>query len=462
MPGKCAFRELETVTENQPTAPWARGKAQGEESGHVYAAITDMNGIFRGKRVSLDKLDKLKKDGIRMPMSAIGVDVWGTDVAGTKLTMERGDLDGICEATERGLLDLGLNGPVLPMSMRKETGELYFADGRHLLQAVLARYGKAGLTPVVAAEVEFYLLDPAGEGIAPARPRPGGPPRTFDNIYSLEELHDAGAFIDDIYQSAAACGIEVDATIAEGAQRQFEFNLMHQADALKAAEDTLFLKHIIRNVARRHGHLASFMAKPYPATAGSGLHIHFSMLDAAGRNVFDDSTDKGSETLLAAVAGLLESMADATLIFAPHLNSFRRLAPGGLAPTTVGWGYENRTAAIRIPGGPHGARRIEHRVAGADANPFLVLAVILAAALDGIERNLVPAPPVTSNSHEVALPRLARDWRQALERFEAAPSMARLLHPEFVACFSACKQQEQDVFAAQVTDLEIATYRLSV
>jgi glutamine synthetase len=443
-------RETETETANPGAAT------------HVYAAITDMNGIFRGKRVAASKLDKLVKDGIRMPMSSIGVDVWGTDTAGTKLTMERGDLDGICEATGRGLLDLGLDAPVVPMTMRKETGEPYYADGRHLLHLVLDRYRQAGLTPVVAAEVEFYLLDPASDGIAPARPRPGSPPREFDNIYSLEELNDSGAFIDDVYQSAAAAGIEVDAAIAEGAQRQFEFNLLHQPDALKAAEDTLYLKHIIRNAARRHGYLATFMAKPYPATAGSGLHIHFSMLDETGRNVFDDGTEKGSDIMRAAVAGLMDSMADATLIFAPHLNSYRRLAPGGLAPTTVGWGYENRTAAIRIPGGPHAARRIEHRVAGIDTNPFLVLAAILGGALDGIARMLTPAEPVTTNSHELDLPKLAKDWRQALERFEMAESMQRILHPEFVTCFAAAKQQEQDVFAAQITDLEIATYRLSV
>ncbi|HWU60491.1 MAG TPA: glutamine synthetase family protein [Ensifer sp.] len=429
---------------------------------HVYAAITDMNGIFRGKRVVAEKLNKLQKDGIRMPMSSIGVDVWGTDTAGTGLTMEQGDLDGICEPTRRGLLALGMDAPVLPMSMRKETGEPYYADGRHLLQLVLERYKAAGLTPVVASEIEFYLIDPASDGIAPARPNIGGQPREFDNIYSLEELSDSGSFIDDIYHAAAAAGIEVDATIAEGAQRQFEFNLMHQPDALKAAEDTLFLKHIIRNVARRHGTLATFMAKPYPDKAGSGLHIHFSMLDESRRNVFDDGTDKGSEIMRAAVAGLMDSMADATLIFAPHLNSYRRLSPGGLAPTTVGWGYENRTAAIRIPGGPHAARRIEHRVAGVDTNPFLILATILGGALDGIARMLTPPEPVTTNSHELDLPKLAKDWRQALERFETAESMKRILHPEFVTCFAAAKQQEQDVFAAQVTDFEIATYRLSV
>ena len=429
---------------------------------HVFAAITDMNGIFRGKRVPAEKLSKLEKEGIRMPLSSIGVDVWGTDVAGTKLTLERGDLDGICTSTGRGALDLGFGGPLLPMWMSKEDGTPYFADGRHLLSDILTRYRKFGLTPMVATEIEFFLIDPHSERPAPAHGGPGSPPREFDNIYSLEELNEVGPFLDEVYATAEACGIAVDAAIAEGAGRQFEFNLVHQADALKAAEDTLYFKHILRNVARRHGFLACFMAKPYADFAGSGLHVHFSMLDAQERNVFDDGTARGSDIMLGAVGGLLDSMADMTLIFAPHLNSYRRLCRGGLAPTTVGWGYENRTAALRIPGGPHAARRIEHRVAGVDANPFLVLAAILAGALDGITRKLVPPAPVGTNSHELELPMLAKDWRQALERFETAESTGRLLDPEFVACFAACKQQEQDVFASKVTDFEIATYRHSV
>lgn len=436
--------------------------SESSEAGYAYAAITDMNGIFRGKRVAASKLDKLRKDGIRMPMSSIGVDIWGTDVAGTQLTMERGDLDGICSPTGREPVDLGLGGPVLPMWMAKEDGTPYFADGRHLLTEILERYRLAGLTPVVAAEVEFFLLDPNEPHPSPAHGSPGSPPRDIDNIYSLEELAEVGPFLDEVYAMAAACGITVDAAIAEGAPRQFEFNLMHQPDALKAAEDTLYFKHIIRNVARCHGYLASFMAKPYPAYAGNGLHVHFSMLDSEGRNVFDDGTERGSDIMLGAVGGLLDSMADMTLVFAPHLNSYRRLCPGGLAPTTVGWGYENRTAALRIPAGPFAARRIEHRVAGADANPFLVFAAILGGALDGIQRKLTPSKPVGTNSHELDLPTLAKDWRAALERFQSAESTGRILHPEFVSCFAACKQQEQDVFAARVTDFEISTYRVSV
>lgn len=429
---------------------------------HVTAAICDMNGIFRGKRLPASRMAKVLKDGIRMPLSSIGVDIWGTDVAGTRLTLERGDLDGVCVPTGRAPLDLGTGGAFVPMWMNKEDGTPYFADARHLLADVLTRLRKIGLTPVVATEVEFYLLDPNVSCPAPAVGGPGSAPRDIDNIYSLDEVNEFGPFFDEVYATAEACGIDVDAAIAEGAPRQFEFNLMHGPDALKVADDTVYFKQILRNVAKRHGHLACFMAKPYAAHAGTGLHVHFSILDAEGRNVFDDGTDRGSDMMLHSVGGLLASMADMTLVFAPHLNSYRRLCPGGLAPTTVGWGYENRTAALRIPAGPHSARRIEHRVAGGDANPYLVLAAILGGALDGIVDRMTPSEPAGSNSHDLALPTLAKDWRQALDLFAAAEATSRILHPEFVTAFAACKQQEQDVFSARVTDFELSTYRVSV
>ncbi|MDI6025206.1 glutamine synthetase family protein [Corticibacterium sp. UT-5YL-CI-8] len=431
----------------------------------IFAAICDMNGVLRGKRLPAAALPKVLKDGTRMPMSSIGVDIWGTDVAGTFLTLERGDLDGVCLPTNRGPLDLGWSGsrcPLVPLWMQKEDGSPYFADGRHLLADVITRYASISLTPVVATEVEFYLLDPAEQFPAPAPGLSATNAVAFDSIYSIEELADHAAFLDDVYRTAEACDIQVEAATAEGAPRQFEFNLVHQADAVKAADDTLFFRQIIRNAARRHGYQASFMAKPLAGQAGSGLHVHFSVLDAAGRNVFDDGTAAGSDLLRYAVGGLLDAMAETSLAFAPHLNSYRRLTRGGLAPTRVAWGYENRTSAVRIPAGPNSARRIEHRVAGADANPYVVLATILGSALRGIDQRIEPPVPVSSNSHELDLQDIARDWRQALDWFAGSSKTNGILHPEFVAAFAACKHQEQDVFAAQVTDFELTTYRQSL
>lgn len=431
----------------------------------LYAAICDMNGVLRGKRLPAAHLDKVLRDGTRMPMSAIGVDIWGTDVAGTRLTLDQGDLDGICLPTGRTPLHLGGSAPdcpLIPLWMSREDGRPYLADARHLLAAVLARYSAHGLTPVVATEVEFYLIDPASP-LPVAAPAPAGSAAaSSDSIYSIQELADTAGFLDEIYRRAAACGITPEAATAEGAPRQFEFNLLHQPDALKAADDTLFFKHIIRNAARNHGFQATFMARPFADRAGSGLHVHFSVLDRNGRNIFDNGGPEGSATMRHAVGGLLDAMAATTLCFAPHLNSYRRLRPGGLAPTTLTWGYENRTSALRIPAGPHSARRIEHRVAGADANPYIVLAAILGAALHGITAQTEAPAPETSNSHATHRPAIARDWHQALEWLGTSSHATRILDPEFIAAFAACKHQEQAVFADRVTDFELQTYRLSV
>lgn len=428
-----------------------------------YAAIVDMNGILRGKRLPWRKLEGTLRSGTRMPMSSVGVDIWGTDVVGTHLTLEKGDLDGICHPTGRGLCDLGWaeNGdqPLLHLWMSKEDGSPYFADARHLLAEVLKRYDVLGLRPVVATEIEFYFFDDQPKGSMEVIY--DAVPPAFDNIYSVAELVQASAVLEKIYAHAAACNIQVEAATSEGAPRQFEFNLLHQADALKAADDAVLFKQIIRNVGRSHGYVTSFMAKPLRGHAGSGMHVHFSILDQDGHNIFDDQSSRGGDALRHAVGGLLDSMAEMTLAFAPHLNSYRRLCPGGLAPTKIAWGYENRTSALRIPAGPPSARRIEHRVAGADANPYIVLAAILGGALDGLQRKVQPPGPVTGNSHNINLSNLARDWKESLDIFEASARVKSILHPEFVEAFVACKRQEQGVFADRVTDFEVQTYRQS-
>ncbi|WP_155095323.1 glutamine synthetase family protein [Paracoccus aestuariivivens] len=432
-----------------------------QDAAYLLAAHCDLNGVFRGKRLPLSAADKLASGGIRMPMSSIGVDIWGTDVIGNSLTFDQGDLDGIVEPTGRGPLPLAFGAtPALftPMWMRKEDGQPFFGDPRRTLAAVLDQFAAHGLTPVVATEVEFYLVDPAARSAQPMAVPDVKHTDCSDTIYSMQELADVDAFLNEVYRIAADCGVAVDGATSESGPGQFEFNLMHGPDALKVADDTVLFKQIVRSAARRHGFAASFMAKPYADHSGSGLHVHFSLIDAQGRNIFDDGTREGTDAMRHAVAGVLAAMHDSTLIFAPHQNSYRRLRPGTLAPTTVAWGYENRTAALRIPGGPSVARRIEHRVSGADANPYLVIAAILAAALDGIATAAEPPAPLAGNVHDSDAPHIPADWRSALSVFETSPLIARLFHPEFIAMFTACKRQELDVFDREITALEYHSY----
>jgi glutamine synthetase len=192
------------------------------------------------------------------------------------------------------------------------------------------------------------------------------------------------------------------------------------------------------------------MAKPYAEEAGNGMHVHFSVVDEAGNNIFDDGTETGSDLLLSAVAGCLAAMPPSTLIFAPHGNSYDRLIPGAHAPTSAAWAYENRTAAIRIPGGSPKARRIEHRAAGGDINPYLMLATVLGAALVGIEDAMQPPAPSSGNIYDIqGLPQLASSWAEAIDLFESDPLIARILPAMAIRNLVMTKRQELAEFSSR-------------
>ena len=184
------------------------------------------------------------------------------------------------------------------------------------------------------------------------------------------------------------------------------------------------------------------MAKPYADYAGNGLHMHFSVLDGDGRNVFDDGSAKGSALLRHAVQGCLAGMLGSTLVFAPHANSYARFVPGAHAPTGIAWAYENRTAAIRIPSGPSAARRIEHRLAGGDVNPYLSIAAVLGAALNGIEDAADPPAPITGNAYEQDLPNVPMTWQAAIDAFETDAQIKRIFDPELIRNLVMTKRQE--------------------
>ncbi len=429
------------------------------------AAVCDLNGVMRGKRIPVEQARKALEGKLRMPFSLIGLDIWGEDIQGDPLVFSTGDADGLCEWTGRGILPVAWTAhptALLPLWLTHEDGAPFLADPRRALAAVLERYRALGLTPVAATELEFYLVDPESQRpIGPVSPVTG---RRLDSdaALSIDEIDDFEAFIYDVYEACRMQGIPVDTAIAENGVGQFEINLNHVPDALRAADDAVYFKRTVKGIARKHGFVACFMAKPYGERAGNGFHVHFSLADAQGRNVFDDGSDQGSEMMRHAVGGLLSAMAESTLVFAPHYNSYRRLRPKSYAPTAVAWGYENRMVAIRIPGGPSAARRIEQRVSGADANPYLVLASILGAALIGIERELSPGEPSTTDVYDRQLPKLPPDWASATALFESGTLMADILPAPLRQSFIACKRQELDTFALQVSDFEIETYLESV
>jgi glutamine synthetase len=407
-------------------------------------AAADLNGQMRGKRVPQSAFAKLDVEGSRMPLSVLNVDIWGADIEDSPLVFASGDEDGVLKPTEHGPVPMPwLDSPsaLVPMWMFHDDGRPFAGDPRHALRRVLDRYAERGWTVQAAVEMEFYLVDDTGHQLsAPQNPISGRP--VFGNaILSIRQLDAFDAFLTDLYEACDAMDIPADSASSEAGLGQFEINLAHR-DAMAAADDAWLFKSLVRGMARRHDMAATFMAKPFPNDAGNGMHVHFSVLDEDGNNIFDDGGPKGTELLRNAVAGCIAGMPGGTLLWAPHGNSYARFAPGAHAPTSACWAYENRTAAIRIPSGPHRARRIEHRVACGDINPYLTLSAILGSALAGIEDGLQPSEPITGNAYDLDLPGIMPDWASAIDRFEIDPVMARIFTPELIQNLTMTKRQE--------------------
>ncbi len=419
-------------------------------------AAADLNGQPRGKRVPARFADKILTEGTKFPFSVLNMDIWGEDVEDSPLVFQSGDPDGLLLPTQRGFMPMPwLEAPtgLLPLWMFHPDGRPYDGDPRQALARVVDRYTAAGLTAVVATELEFFLIDDSGGQLrVPPSPR-SGKRRTGAETLSLRALDAFDRFFTALYDACEAMDIPADTAISEAAPGQFEINLMHQADPLKAADDAWLFKLLVKGLARQYGFAGSFMAKPYEEWNGSGMHMHFSVLDQNGSNIFDNGSDEGSERLRHAVAGCLDAMPGSTLLFAPHENSYDRLVPNAHAPTGIGWAYENRTSAIRIPSSGPKARRIEHRVAGGDVNPYLTVAAVLGAALNGLEDRTEPPAPIQGNAYELGLAQLPATWGAAIDAFDTCPQIKRIFPAHLIENFVMTKRQELH-YMAELSDEE--------
>ena len=428
---------------------------------NVRCGAADLNGQARGKRVPRKFAAKLEEEGTRFPFSILNLDIWGEDVEDSPLVFEAGDPDGVLMPTERGYVPMPwLNSPsaLLPMWMFHEDGTPFAGDPRQALARVVEKYHARGLTPVVATEMEFYLVDDSGDGIRQPRSPRSGKRRPGAEILSLRALDAFDMFFNDLYDACDAMNIPAEAAISEVGMGQFEINLEHVPDALKAADDAWLFKMLVRGLARNHGMAASFMAKPYEEYAGSGLHTHFSVVDADGNNLMANDTFEGTRLLHNAIAGCLKGIPDLALIFAPHGNSYERLVPESDAPTGVCWAYDNRTASVRVPGGSFKARRVEHRVAGGDVNPYLFLAAVLGSALIGIEDDLTPPKPISGNAYEQEMLQIPDTWAAAIDAFENSRIARRIFDDTLVDNFVMTKRQELHYFAELSEEQQLELY----
>ncbi len=430
--------------------------------------ISDISGILRGKRVAAELLPKVFAEGVALPGSLFGMDITGATVEATGLGFDEGDADRTCRPIAGTLAPVPWHdrpAAQLLMSMWEADGEPFYADPRQVLRRVIKRFSELGLTPVVAVEMEFYLLDhqrlPSGAPQAPLSPVTKER-EANTQVYGMSELDDYRAFLESVAAACAAQNIPADTAVAEYAPGQYEINLQHVRDPLMACDHAVLLKRLIKGEAIRHDMEATFMAKPYQGLAGSGMHVHISLLNEHGDNVLVGDGLPGSSTMRHAAGGLVETMPEFMAVFAPNANSYRRFCPGAYVPLSPTWGINNRTTSLRIPSGPDHARRIEHRVAGADANPYLLLAALLAGCHHGIVKHLEPGPLVEGNAYDQFPPSLPATWLKALEAFENSPVTHAYLGEDFCKVFLACKHEEREKFNEFITPLEFQWYLRTV
>ena len=424
----------------------------------IHVIWTDICGVARGKILRRDELVPAWKDGRFMPISALVLDITGQDVPETGLVFDEGDRDMLLWPVPGSLVRIPwMEEPTAQylVSVHDLDGTPHFADPRNALEAIVKRFQtELNMTPVGAVELEFFLMDRAsaiaGEPRAPKSLINEHRPQHYQAYY-LQDLDDFAPFFKDLYAFCDAQGLPAKTLISEYAPGQMEIVLRHRADVLKACDEGIMLKRVIKATAEKHGMAATFMAKPYAQWTGSGMHIHVSLGDEQGNNLFAAEDPMQNELLLHAIGGLKAAMAESMLIFAPNANSYRRFRRNSYAPVSASWGINNRTVSLRIPAGAANACHIEHRPSGADANPYLVMAAILAGMHYGIIEKADPGNPVVGNAYEKRAKYIPGNWFDAIDAFWRASILKEYFGKPFVDTYCTVKEVEADRFYAEPT-----------
>ena len=442
--------------------------AQHPQVRYVDLLLPDLMGIPRGKRVTAAELEGMHRTGLMLPASMFALDVLGGTVQSTGLGFDEGDADRICLPLPGSLAPvpwLGEHVAQMQVAMYEHDRTPFFGDPRHALERVLARFAALGLTPVMAVELEFYFVDRerTAEGNAqPPRQPLSGRREDKTQINSMAELDQYSALLMAIDDAARAQELPAGTVLAEYGPGQFEVNLHHVDDALLACDHAIRLKRLVKGVALAHGLDATFMAKPYRDHAGSGTHLHVSLLDRDGRNIFAADDPQGTPALRHAIGGLAATINDTMAVCAPTANSYRRFQPEAYVPLNPSWSVNNRGVAFRVPAGPPASRRVEHRVAGADANPYLLAAMVLGGILHGIERKLDPGPVLAGNAYRDTTPTIPLTWPEALIAFECSAFARDLFGERFARLYSQTRRGEMQDFNSYVSPLEYSWYLTTV
>ena len=430
----------------------------------IDAVLPDLCGTLRGKRFPISESQHLFEHGMPIPHSLYLMDAHGEMTNAFGRGFSDGDPDGTAWPLPGTFSRVWAKGPPrmqMLMTLRDRRGAPDPGEPRAALERVLERFAELGLCPVAALELEFYLIDRArldhGAPQPPLDPRSGTRERAV-SVFGLDDLDRYEGFLTALTTAARVQEVPLSAASKEYAAGQFEANLKHQRDAVAAADHAIYLKQIVKEAARAEGFEATFMPKPYLERSGCGLHIHLSILDGDGRNVFTGADETGSDLLRNAIGGMQALMPESMAIFAPCQNSYRRFQPDMFAPVNRSWGYNNRSTGMRIPAGAPEARRIEHRVAGADANPYLALAAVLAGAHHGLLKKLDPGVPVTGNVSKDPDRELPFTIDAALLKLGKAETLPAYLGEETLALYRETKRIETERLRRTIPPVEYDWY----
>ena len=431
----------------------------------IDCAVPDIAGVARGKTMPAEKFVKLEP--IHLPISifhqTLTGDYVGFEDEGQALYAESDlmmvpDLSTIRPAPWAS----SPTAQVIHDATTQDGGPVEIAP-RNVLKRVIALYEKEGWQPVVAPELEFYLTKKNPDPDYPLEPPTGrsGRAGAGRQAYSLGAVDEYDKIVDDIYDFAERQYLKIDTIIQEGGAAQLEINLLH-GDPIDLADQVFLFKRTIREAAFRHDCYATFMAKPLANEPGSAMHIHQSVIEKeTGRNIFSQDNGEPTDAFFAFLGGQQLYLPSTACLLAPYVNSYRRLVPGGAAPINLEWGNDNRSAGLRVPVSPEASRRVENRVAGSDANPYLAMAASLACGYLGIKKGLEPRPAVIGNAYRNDH-QLPRGLLEALNDFEQSKELHDLLGPRFCRVYLDLKRSEFEEFMRVISPWEREHLLLSV
>ncbi|SFI52777.1 glutamine synthetase family protein [Celeribacter neptunius] len=427
---------------------------EGRRLDEVECIVADLSGIARGKAMPAAKFAKQKH--FYLPNSIFLQTINGDWVDDADAPFTEPDMvlvpdfETATAAPWTGDWTLQVIHDVLD-----QNGDMVPVAPRNVLKRVVELYRKQGWEPIVAPEMEFFLVARNIDPNQPVEPPIGrtGRRAAQRQAYSMSAVDEYGPIIDDIYDFAEAQGLEIDGILQEGGAGQIEMNLRH-GDPVKLADEMFFFKRLIREAALRHDCFATFMAKPIQDEPGSAMHIHHSVVDiSTGENIFSNPDGSESEAFLHFIAGLQNHLASTIAIHAPYVNSYRRYVRDFAAPINLEWGRDNRTTGLRVPVSGPEARRIENRLPGMDVNPYLSIAASLACGYLGLIERREPRAEYIGDAYASA-DGIPETLGAALDLLEAAPQIHDVLGPEFVRVYQQVKRAENDAYLQVITPWE--------